>query len=48
MARARSLAGFYLKGMPHAAAWRQKAMECHTTADYLALADAVCACAGGL
>ena len=48
MARARSLAGFYLKGMPHAAAWRQKAMECHTTADYLALADAVCERAGGL
>jgi hypothetical protein len=32
MARARSLAGFYLKGMPHAAAWRQRAMACHTTA----------------
>ena len=41
MARARSLAGFYLKGMPHAAALRQEAMTCNTTKDYLDLAERV-------
>ncbi len=38
MARARSLAGWYLKGLPHAAAWRNDAMRCDTLDDYLALA----------
>jgi tRNA-dihydrouridine synthase len=41
MARARSLAGFYLKGMPHAAALRQEAMTCNTTKDYLDLGERV-------
>lgn len=39
LARARSLAGWYLRGMPHAAAWRNRAMGCRSVADYLALAD---------
>ena len=38
MARARSLAGWYFRGMPHAASWRNKAMGCKTTDDYLKLA----------
>ena len=37
LARARSLAGWYLKGMPHAAAWRDRAMGCVTLDDYLGL-----------
>ena len=41
LARARSLAGWYLKGMPEAAAWRERAMHCDTVGDYLALIDAV-------
>ncbi len=39
MARARSLAGWYLKGMPHAAAWRARSMECTSVEDYLHMAD---------
>lgn len=39
MARARSLAGWYLRGMPHAASWRNRAMECVCVEDYLHLAD---------
>ena len=38
MARARSLAGWYLRGMPHAASWRNRAMECVAVEDYLRLA----------
>lgn len=38
LARARSLAGWYLKGLPHAAAWRNCAMACVTLDDFLALA----------
>lgn len=38
MARARSLAGWYLRGVPEAAAWRERAMHCRDVADYLALA----------
>ena len=38
MARARSLAGWYFKGMPHAAVWRNRAMSCSTTQDYLDMA----------
>lgn len=38
MARARSLAGWYLRGLPHAAAWRKEAMSCVTEADFLDLA----------
>ena len=39
IARARSLAGWYLRGVPEAAAWRERAMHCATLEDYLALAD---------
>ena len=39
IARARSLAGWYLRGVPEAAAWRERAMHCATVGDYLALAD---------
>ena len=39
IARARSLAGWYLRGVPDAGAWRERAMHCMDTADYLALAD---------
>ena len=38
-ARARSLAGWYLRGVPEAAAWRERAMHCAGASDYLALAD---------
>ena len=39
LARARSLAGWYLRGMPHAAYWRNRAMSCLSVADYIAMAD---------
>ena len=39
LARARSLAGWYLKGMPHASEFRNAAMRCITLDDYLALID---------
>lgn len=38
MARARSLAGWYFRGMPHAAAWRNRAMSCEKAEEYLAMA----------
>lgn len=38
LARARSLAGWYLRGAPHASAWRDRAMHCVTLDDYVALA----------
>jgi tRNA-dihydrouridine synthase len=41
MARGRSLAGWYLKGMPHAAAWRNRAMTCVTLDDFLEMIDAL-------
>lgn len=41
LARARSLAGWYLKGFPNAGFWRNKAMSCMSLEDYLALADEV-------
>lgn len=41
LARARSLAGWYFKGMPHASAWRDAAMHCSSVEEYLALADAL-------
>ena len=39
MAKARSLAVWYLRGMPEATAWRARAMACSTTAEFLAIAD---------
>lgn len=37
LARARSLSGWYLRGLPHAAQWRERAMHCTTVEDYLDL-----------
>ena len=37
LARARSLAGWYLRGIPQAALWRQKAVGCVTPQDYYEL-----------
>lgn len=45
LARARSLSGWYLRGIPHAAQWRDRAMQCSTVDEYLALAHAVAALA---
>ncbi|MDO5709585.1 MAG: tRNA-dihydrouridine synthase [Coriobacteriales bacterium] len=39
LARARSLAAWYFKGMPNAASIRDRAMHCKTVAEYLELAD---------
>lgn len=39
LARARSLAGWYVKGMPNASYWRDQAMRCTTVEEYLQLAD---------
>lgn len=39
LARARSLAGWYVKGMPNASYWRDQAMHCTTVEEYLALAE---------
>ncbi|MBQ9006620.1 MAG: tRNA-dihydrouridine synthase [Atopobiaceae bacterium] len=39
LARARSLAGWFFKGMPNAASLRDRAMRCQSVKDYLALAD---------
>ncbi|WP_028264207.1 tRNA dihydrouridine synthase [Atopobium fossor] len=37
LARARSLAGWYLRGIPQAAAWRQRAVGCTVPEDYYEL-----------
>ena len=39
LARARSLAGWYLRGIPNAAQWRERAMHCVTLDDYLMLVE---------
>ncbi|WP_455138704.1 tRNA dihydrouridine synthase [Thermophilibacter sp.] len=39
--RARSLAGWYFKGMPDAARWRNAAMSCETADEFLAVAAEV-------
>ena len=39
MAKARSLAGWYLRGVPNAAQWRERAMHCRTVDEYLELAQ---------
>jgi nifR3 family TIM-barrel protein len=39
--RARSLAGWYLKGIPDAAHWRDVAMHCKTTGEFLAMVEAI-------
>lgn len=41
MVRARSLAGWYLKGLPDAARWRNLAMACSRLQDFLGLIDQI-------
>lgn len=41
MARARTYATWYLKGMPHAAAWRGRVVQCDTYEDFMALVDEI-------
>lgn len=41
MARARSYASWYLKGMPHAAQWRGRVVQCSAYEDFLALVDEI-------
>ena len=41
MARARTFAGWYLKGMPHAAFWRGKLVQCTRLDEFLELVDAI-------
>ena len=44
--RARSLAGWYFKGMPDAARWRNAAMSCVAAEEFLAVASEVRAALG--
>lgn len=39
MARARSFASWYLKGMPHAAQWRARVVRCTSYEDFMTLVD---------
>jgi len=39
MSRARTYASWYLKGMPHAAAWRARVVRCSTYEEFMALVD---------
>ncbi len=41
MARARTYATWYLKGMPHAAAWRGRVVRCSTYEEFRALVDEI-------
>lgn len=41
MARARSFASWYLKGMPHAALWRARVVRCTTYEDFMRLVDEI-------
>lgn len=41
MARARSIAGWYLRGIPEASHWRAEAVACSTAQEFLALIDKV-------
>lgn len=41
MARARTFASWYLKGMPHAAAWRGRVVRCTSYEEFMALLDEV-------
>lgn len=51
MARARAFASWYLKGLPHAAVWRGKVVQCATYEEFMALLNQVeadaCACEDG-
>ena len=39
MSRARTYASWYLKGMPHSAAWRAQVVRCSTYEEFMALVD---------
>lgn len=41
MARSRTFTTWYLKGMPHAAFWRGRAVRCTTFEDFMQLVDAI-------
>ena len=41
MARSRTFTTWYLKGMPHAAFWRGRAVRCSTFEDFMQLVDAI-------
>lgn len=41
MAKARSLSGWYLRGVPNAAQWRERAMHCRSVEEYLQLGQAL-------
>ncbi|OUP07829.1 tRNA dihydrouridine synthase DusB [Collinsella sp. An2] len=41
MARARTFATWYLKGMPHAAQWRGRVVQCTTYEEFMALVDEI-------
>lgn len=41
MARARTFASWYLKGMPHAATWRGRVVRCTTYEEFMALLDEI-------
>lgn len=41
MARARAFASWYLKGLPHAAAWRGRVVQCTAYEEFMALLDEV-------
>lgn len=41
MARARTFATWYLKGLPHAAAWRGRVVTCTTYEEFMALVDEI-------
>lgn len=41
MSRARTFASWYLKGMPHAAAWRGRVVRCSTYQDFMRLVDEI-------
>ena len=41
MARARTFATWYLKGMPHAAAWRGRVVQCTTYDEFIELVDEI-------
>ena len=41
MSRARTYASWYLKGMPHAAAWRAHVVRCSTYEEFMVLVDEI-------
>ncbi|MBM6682981.1 tRNA dihydrouridine synthase DusB [Collinsella intestinalis] len=41
MARARTFATWYLKGMPHAASWRGRVVQCTTYEEFMGLVDEI-------